>query len=444
MVCVFQRRKFLPEWAQRRLGPFFLGRSANQTGGNVKDAKGRNLKDGESQRPDGRYMFRWTDSNGTRRMVYSWKLVSTDIIPSGKRNDISLREKEEEIHRDQLDGVDKNRIDTVNDLFWVWLKGKRNCKDHTKAIYRQNYERYVEHASFGKKKVRLVKYSSVRYFYQSLLDGGISSSTLRILHTALHSAFDIAVRDGDIRTNPTDGAIEVIRGMDDNKKVKALSIQEEKTFLDFLTDYSPVRRWRPLFVVLFETGLRIGECLGLTWADVSMRNKTISVTHTLFHANLGDGKYFHVGTPKTKTSIREIPMTKEVWKAFRELQEDQRQNGFCTDIIDGYSGFIFLTGTRHPYVYSNIDSYTHRLIKQCNQWEEQRAKEEGREPVIVPQFSIHACRHTFATRLCENDVNIKAIQSIMGHSSISTTMDIYAEATKEKKEEAIQSLEGLV
>ena len=69
---------------------------------------------------------------------------------------------------------------------------------------------------------------------------------------------------------------------------------------------------------------------------------------------------------------------------------------------------------------------------------------EHRKPILIPHFSCHNLRHTFCTRFCENETNIKVIQEIMGHSDISTIMDVYAEATKEKKKEASDNLEGKI
>ena len=71
-------------------------------------------------------------------------------------------------------------------------------------------------------------------------------------------------------------------------------------------------------------------------------------------------------------------------------------------------------------------------------------EEEKREPVLIPNFSAHSLRHTFCTRLCENESNLKVIQSVMGHSDITTTMDIYAEATDEKKQEIMANLQGKI
>lgn len=85
-----------------------------------------------------------------------------------------------------------------------------------------------------------------------------------------------------------------------------------------------------------------------------------------------------------------------------------------------------------------------QIINAYNNKEERAAKEEKRDPIPMPKFSAHNLRHTFCTRLCENESNLKVIQDIMGHADISTTMDIYAEATTEKKQEVVTKLEGKI
>ena len=91
-----------------------------------------------------------------------------------------------------------------------------------------------------------------------------------------------------------------------------------------------------------------------------------------------------------------------------------------------------------------VNNAIHRIVAEHNMDEEKKAKAEGREPLLIPQFSAHQLRHTFCTRFCENETNLKVIQSIMGHSDITTTMDIYADATQEKKQEIMANLNGKI
>ena len=95
--------------------------------------------------------------------------------------------------------------------------------------------------------------------------------------------------------------------------------------------------------------------------------------------------------------------------------------------------FVFVTATGTVYLPNAVNRAIERARVAYNKEEIEKAEKEDREPLIIPHFSAHHLRHTFCTRLCENESNLKVIQSIMGHSDITTTMDIYAEATQEKK-----------
>lgn len=144
----------------------------------------------------------------------------------------------------------------------------------------------------------------------------------------------------------------------------------------------------------------------------------------------------------TKAGIRIIPMLDEVFDAFLEEYQYQKVIGFCTDEIDGYSGFVFCTGDGKVYLPNAINRTIRSICADYNKEEESKAKEENRDPVLLPKFSCHILRHTFCTRFCENETNLKVIQEIMGHADISTTMDVYAEATQEKKKESMTSLQS--
>lgn len=115
-------------------------------------------------------------------------------------------------------------------------------------------------------------------------------------------------------------------------------------------------------------------------------------------------------------------------------------------VVDGISGFIFCNkdGILHkPSVVNHAIKriYEAYNAEAYNAEEIIKAKRESRRPMLIPHFSCHHIRHTFCTRFCENETNLKVIQSIMGHANIETTMDIYAEATELKKRETIKALE---
>lgn len=188
-----------------------------------------------------------------------------------------------------------------------------------------------------------------------------------------------------------------------------------------------------------------GECLGLRWSDLDFDGRMITVSHSLAHKSNQERKtVYSIQTPKTKAGIRTIPMISEVRDAFVMEYEIQKCIGFCRQEIDGYSGFVFSSSDGHVYSPEAINQALYRIRDSYNEEEKVLAKKEKREPILLPQFSCHILRHTFCTRLCENESNIKVIQSVMGHRDISTTMDIYADCTDDKKQEVLNNLDGKI
>ena len=137
-------------------------------------------------------------------------------------------------------------------------------------------------------------------------------------------------------------------------------------------------------------------------------------------------------------------MIQEVYDAFLDEYEFQKCIGFCEEEIDGYSGFVFSTSSYTVYLPGAVNNAIHRATNDYNAKEKARALIEGREPFFLPSFSAHNLRHTFCTRFCENESNVKIIQSVMGHAEISTTLNIYADATEDKKKEVMANMEGKI
>lgn len=397
-----------------------------------KDSKGRVLFKGESQRKDGRYVFTYSDREGHRHSIYNKDLVK-------------LRLKEKEIRRKIDDGLDPAKADmiTVNQMFDRYISLKYDIKPSTRENYIYMYEKYIRN-TFGKKKIGKVKYSDVKAFYYSLInERGFQPSSMEIAHTLIHPTFTMAVRDGYIHRNPSDGVMGEIKKSHqwNHKKRHALTVEQQSAVSNFLDTHEDFRGWRPVITVLLGTGMRIGECLGLRWEDVDFKANEIDVNHNLIYRKNLDGKCEnHVNSPKTEAGKRKIPILGGVKDALMDELELQRCIGFCKDNIDGYTGFIFSTSEHHVLTPESVNRAIKRLYTTYNKEETELAKKENRDPVILPHFSAHVLRHTFCTRLCENENNLKVIMDIMGHSDIQTTMNIYAEATGEKKQETMMAL----
>lgn len=393
------------------------------------------LRTGESQRKNGTYDYRWTTPDGKRHTIYATTLEE-------------LREKEDAAICDKRDGikVETKRI-TVNDMFDLWCTLKRGLKDNTFKNYVYMYNMFVR-PSFGKYKITEVRKTDVKRFYNTLADEKILKiATIDNVHNILHQVFSMAVDDGIIRLNPTEHMLKELKQSHnfEREKRKALTVAEQKLFISYLQRTPKYNHWYPIFAVMVGTGMRVGELVGLRWCDIDLDEGLISVNHTLVYYNKGDGGIqkmsFSINTPKTAAGTRKIPMLDFVKEAFLLEKNYQEECGVhCQVMVDGYTDFIFVNrfgGTQHQ---GTLNKAIRRIIRDCNDEILLNAKEK-QDPVLLPPFSCHSLRHTFATRLCEANVNIKVIQDVLGHVDISTTMNIYADATKDLKKQEFITLD---
>lgn len=385
------------------------------------------LRTGEGQRPNGTYEYRWTDKTGKRRRVYAKTLEE-------------LREKEKDIERDKSDGIKAEaRCVTVNELFDLWKQIKRGLKDNTFQNYQYMYNTFVR-PEFGKKRISTLKKTDVKRFYNYLADErGLQASTIDSIHTVLHQVLDMAVDDSYIRNNPSNNVLKELKQSHvfKTEKRKALTRPQQDLLLDFLQRNHTYNHWYPIFAVMLGTGLRVGEATGLRWCDIDLDNGMVDVNHTLVyycHRNEVEknGCYFNVNTPKTETSTRQVPMMDFVKEAFLKEKEYQENLGVeCKAIVDGYTDFVFVNRFGNVQHQGTLNKAIRRIIRDCN--DEVLMKGED-DPMLLPHFSCHTLRHTFTTRMCEAGVNVKVIQDTLGHADIATTLNIYADVTKELKQ----------
>ena len=400
-----------------------------------KDSNRIVLKKGEYQRTNGTYAYRWTDGKGKRHEVYARDLDD-------------LRAKEKEIDADTNEGLKvEARYVIINEMYDLWEQLKRGIKDNTFENYKYMYNTFVR-PSFGKKRIQTLKKSDVKIFYNYLADQRcLQASTIDSIHNVLHQVLDMAVDDKYIRSNPSDKALKELKQSHAFKteKRRALTIAEQELFLNYLRNNETYSHWYPIFAVMLGTGMRVGEITGLRWCDIDLDNGVIDINHTLVyychrHEVELNGCYFNINTPKTKASNRKIPMIESVKEAFLMEKANQEKTGIkCSAVIDGYSDFIFVNRNGKTQHQGTLNKAIRRIIRDCN--DEVLLNDEN-ATVLLPHFSCHSLRHTFSTRMCEAGINVKVIQDTLGHQDISTTMNIYTDATKEMKKQEFESLDN--
>lgn len=197
---------------------------------------------------------------------------------------------------------------------------------------------------------------------------------------------------------------------------------------------------------MFATGFRFGECVGLTWKDIDFKEKVLYVNKTLHYRCKDSSKHeFFVTTPKTVNAYRQIPLDKDMIKLFEMQRQYQMDMRIRDDIeISGYTGFVFTSKLGNPFTHEGFVATLKRLVARANEWEMQRAEEEQREPVLLPKLTPHMFRHTFCTKLVLEKVPYETTKTLMGHSSINTTIDVYTHINKNHMKKVRADIEGVV
>lgn len=313
-----------------------------------KDNKGRILKDNESQRSDGKYEYKYT-FGGVRKSIYSWKLVPTDKIPEGKRDDLSLREKIKDLEKDLQDGIDSSKGNmTLNQLFDYYMESKTDIRENTRVNYRLMWKNGVKDSSIGNMKISKIKQLHVKAFYAGLAKAGAAASTIKLYHNLIFPAFELAVDSDMIRKNPAKEARKGIGGT--KKERESLTRAEQERLLQFVKDSNTYCIYYPMLSLAFLTGLRVGELAGLTWSDVDQKKKVLHIRHQLQYLKIDKETKFYVSQLKTEAGLRDIPITPDIQHCLTGQKTMMLQTGRRSDVeVDGYSGFLFITKNGTTY-----------------------------------------------------------------------------------------------
>lgn len=391
-----------------------------------KDNKGRVLNDGESQRKDGRYTYQYTDALGSRKSVYSWKLLPADKMPNGKRKDLSLREKEKQIKDDLNRGIIPCGGNmTVLELVEKYVSQKTGVRRSTERFY--NFVvNILKKDKFGMKRIDKIKISDAKEWMIELQSEGRGYSTIITICSVVRPAFQMAVEDDLLVKNPFAFKMGTVI-FNDCKTRDALTPIQEAQFLEFVKKDETYGWLYTGIYILFHTGLRISELCGLTISDIDFKEHKVKVDHQLQRANSTE---FIIESTKTAHGIREIPMTDEVYNCFRQLVKD-RNKPKIEPIIGGKTGFLFLNRKNSPMTAINWNAYFNRIVNKYNKTHK----------VQMPKITPHTCRHTFCSNMAKSGMNPKILQYIMGHSDVSITLNTYTHVNFDNAREELRKLE---
>lgn len=385
-----------------------------------KNLNGKELGLGIRQKANGTYTGRYVDRFGFRKEIYDKNLAEL-------KKKLTIAKYDDSMGNIVID----NSI-TLSKWFenWMGIHKYKVIRNNTKMYYTQIFEKHIK-PILGKKKLGEITQLNIKSLIKDLDMNGLKYETQNKVRVMLLDMFEKAMIDNLVLKNPCKG-IKLIR--DERKEMRVFTKEEQAEFFECCkgTFYDN------LFVVAVTTGLRQGELCCLTWDDIDLGKKEISVTKTLLYQKLeGDcGKEFHTNPPKTKTSYRKVPINRQCALALKKqfVQRNNVMSKKTAKPLDGYENLLFTTKVGTPICDQILIDAIKRILDEINSCRDEIEQFE--------YFSPHCFRHSFATRCFEADIPPKTVQQYLGHASLQMTMDLYTHVLKNQQQEDMLKLES--
>lgn len=308
---------------------------------------------------------------------------------------------------------------SFSEWFKEWVdKYKRNSvKIGTIEAYNKHYSIYLE-KNLGYKKLVDIHANDIQELLNNMVDEGYSDNTIKLTYCILAGAFKQAYKNELIPKDPFMGVTRP-KGVKAKERIAFTKEQQE-----IYMTYSKGSALCNLFQLAICTGMRNGELAGLLWSDVDFKNRVIHVRHTLIVKDSGE---YIIDTPKTKSSYRDIPM---IGKAYDILKSQEKE----------YAKEHNKTGRNKSmdFVFSNMNEpiKRKRITNEIMDMLE-RMRADG---IDFPYFTLHATRHTFATRCIEEGMQPQVLKTILGHATLNMTMDLYSHVLPDFKRDAMEKV----
>ena len=384
-----------------------------------KNLKGKELGKGLGQRKDGLYYARCRNYRGEREE----RCFKT--LPEAKNW------RQEQLY---LRTHPEIRVAVSSDMTvdaWVnkWLNDViGNRAPNTIRNYRERYEHNIQ-PFIGSMRLRDVRPMDCQIILNSM-EKDYAGSTIRQTYMTMGTFFKSAKDNGLIDKHPMDGIryTKPVRAVDD---IHFLTVDEQKRFLE------AARRSHnyPQYALILETGLRTGEMIGLTWDVIDWEKRTLTVNKTLeFRYQQSE---WRAGPPKSESSYRTIPLTYTAYNLLRTIYDTRAYRKESKELSSTLTFMDRRTGLERKLVMRDLvfinwrtgmpaknSSYDTHLYKLC-------------DDAGIERFCMHALRHTYATRAIESGMQPKILQKLLGHSSITTTMNRYVHVTDDSMQKAV-------
>lgn len=374
-----------------------------------KSLNGKELGRGITQRKDGIYQGRFVNRFGKKQTIYASTL-----------NEVRQKLRNAQYEDEKALNVVTKDI-TLDEWYEVWMDTcKKNCRASTKESYAIHYRRIQK--ALGWRKLTSLNLIILQQAINELVSDNARKNSKKILVDMLDKAVD-----ADLLIKNVAKQINPVITKEEKRERRVLTVKEEELFLK----QAEGSFYYNLYVVALDTGLRVGELMGLTWNDVDFKKKVLHVRHTLCYFRK-DGKYIHeMHDTKTKNSRRTIPLTQRAYDALKQ-QKVQKFHILIKGKIapEGFEDLVFVTRNNRPT--------QQFLVQECMLLTIKHIQKTNPEYEV---FSPHSFRHTFATRAIENGMQPKTLQKILGHASLQMTMDLYCHVTEDTLFDAMKLME---
>lgn len=378
-----------------------------------KDLKGKELGQGIIQKKNGRYEARYIDRFGKRVSI-----SGRDLKDVKKRYNEAIYENDKQINV-------KDNI-TLDEWYKKWMNVYKFdiIRENTKRHYNNVYYKHIS-PSLGNFQLGSITQYQIKQLIKELKSSGYQYETCNKVKILLVDIFNKAMINEYVRKNLAKG-ISLKR--DEERDVRVLSQDEQTVFFDCCkgTFYDN------LFVTAVSTGMRIGELAALRWTDVDWDSRVIHVTRTLVYQKYESDsqKEYHFEKPKTRTSLRDIPINRQceiaLKKQFIQKSVVATKQPITKKVDDKYADLLFTSKFNTPLNSQVVCQAINKIIEEVNLTKDYLDE--------IEPFSAHCFRHTFATRCFEAGVAPKTVQAYLGHASLQMTMDLYTSVMPKQME----------
>lgn len=298
---------------------------------------------------------------------------------------------------------------SIKEIASLWKEDKRQyVKLSTFSAYALIIEKHINPVLGDKTEL---DEDTIQRFALKKMDEGLCRKSVKDILIVLKMIMKFGARFG--LTTFSDWSVR-FPAAQENRDLEILHRSDQKKIMDYLAGHFSFRNLG--IYICLSTGMRIGEICGLTWKDIDMDRGIISVRRTIERIYIVDGATGHteltVNTPKTKNSLRDIPMTRELAKLLRPLKKVVNDD------------FYVLSNDTKPVEPRSYRNYYKKLLAM----------------LAIPPVKFHGLRHSFATRCIESKCDYKTVSAILGHSDISTTLNLYVHPDFEQKKRCIEQM----